>query len=119
MYFYNYLRDPQSNAYVERLSRTLHKHFIEWYSDNLIEPEKFNVNLIYYLLFYIIKKTPKSLNNFSPIYYFLKTYIKDPYQSEMVRNYTLIYRRRQIEFNPTFFRIYFITTLSSFISSFL
>ncbi len=44
-------RDPKSNAYIERFNRTLQEHFIEWYSEDAIEPEKFNKNLIKYLTF--------------------------------------------------------------------
>ncbi len=54
------------------------EHFVVGTSCNLIEPEKFNIELINYLLFYNTKKPHKSLNNFSPLDYFLKTYINNP-----------------------------------------
>ncbi len=69
---------------LKDFKKTIQKHFVGGTFENLIEPEKFNIELINYLLFYNTKKPHKSLNNFSPLNYFLKTYINNPYQSKML-----------------------------------
>lgn len=56
IHFYNYPKDPQSNAYIERFNRTIQEQFVEWYLN--------------YLLFYNTKKPHFSLKKTSPLDYF-------------------------------------------------
>ncbi len=61
LHFYNYPRDPQSNAYIERFNRTLEEHYIEWNTDTIVNTKEFNYHLINYLLWYNTKKPHNGL----------------------------------------------------------
>jgi transposase InsO family protein len=72
IHFHNYPRCPKMNAYVERFNRTLQEEFInyrkqEW-AYNL---NRFNHNLIDYLLWYNTKRPHWSLGLKSPMQYII------------------------------------------------
>lgn len=93
IHFYNYPRDPQSNAYVERFNRTLEEHYVEWYADTITHLEKFNYNLVKYLLWYNTKKPHKALGHDPPLKYFIENWIKNKYnkyKSNMLWDSTVI-----------------------------
>jgi len=90
IHFFNYPKDPQSNAFVERFNRTLYEHLIEWNLNEIIQPDKFNYYLMNYLLWYNTQKPHQALSAFSPLEYFLKNYIRNNYYSNMYINRTIL-----------------------------
>lgn len=84
LHFYNYPRDPQSNAYVERFNRTLEEHYVEWYADTIVNLDKFNYHLVNYMLWYNTKKPHAGLGKDPPLQYFLKYYVKNKFKSNML-----------------------------------
>ena len=70
-HYFNYLRYPKGQAYVERMNRTLQDEFIMYYEDyELKDVYEFNKKMMEYMLWYNIERPHHSLNKKSPIAYF-------------------------------------------------
>ena len=86
VHFYNYPKSPRSNAYVERLNRTLEEHYVNWYEEELINVNSFNIALMKYFLWYNTTKPHRSLGRLPPLQYFLNGWVKNKLQSKMLWN---------------------------------
>ncbi|MFQ6083267.1 MAG: integrase core domain-containing protein [Candidatus Aminicenantia bacterium] len=71
-HYFIYPRHPQSNSLVERFNRTLGEEFVEWKAPHPEEKERFNMEMVNYLLFYNCERPHKSLDNLSPLQYLIK-----------------------------------------------
>jgi len=88
-HFHNYPRHPQSNANIERFNRTIQEQHINWYLDELHEPERFNQGLMKWLTWYNTKKPHRSLNKLPPLRYYIDCFIQDLQQSNMLWTLTV------------------------------
>jgi putative transposase len=74
IHFYNYPKCPKMNAFVERFNRTIQEDFI---NSNLMslrdDLERFNHDLIEWLLWYNTKRPHESLGMVSPLKYIVST----------------------------------------------
>ncbi|MBI4267999.1 MAG: transposase [Chloroflexi bacterium] len=82
-HFFNYPKHPQSNAHLERFNRTIQEQFVNGYLDYLDEPAGFNPKLMEYLIWYNTEKPHRSINNLSPLRYYLDNFIS-PQKSNML-----------------------------------
>lgn len=81
-----YPRCPKINSFVERANRTLNEEFLiqyPFYDDR--DLNKFNKDLIDYLIWFNTERAHKALGNLSPINYVLKLYP----ESHMYATYTI------------------------------
>ena len=83
-HFFNYPRHPESNACLERFNRTIQEQFVNWYIDELDEPDEFNRKLMTYLIWYNTEKPHRGLGNLPPMHYYINNYFSDPLQSNML-----------------------------------
>lgn len=72
-HFHTYPRTPKMNAHCERFNRTIQEEYIDYHSSELLNLEKFNANLMNYLVWYNTERPHWSLNLKSPIQHILST----------------------------------------------
>lgn len=71
-HYHTYPRTPKMNAHVERFNRTIQEEFIDYHQGLLLDPERFNVLLMAWLLFYNTKRVHHAFKNkLSPVQYLL------------------------------------------------
>ena len=66
-HWHTYPRTPKMNAHAERFNRTIQDEHIDFHKRELLEPEKFNLGLMKYLLWYNTERPHHSLNLKSPV----------------------------------------------------
>lgn len=88
VHFFNYPKHPEANGYLERFNRTIQEQFVNWYIDELDEPEVFNRKLMEYLIWYNMEKPHRGIGNMPPLQYYLDNFCDDPKKSNML--WTLI-----------------------------
>ncbi len=84
VHFFNYPRHPEANGYLERFNRTIQDQFVNWYTDELDEPEYFNEKLMEYLIWYNMEKPHRGIGNLPPLRYYLNNFITTPEKSNML-----------------------------------
>ncbi len=84
VHFFNYPKHPEANGYLERFNRTIQDQFVNWYTDELDEPEFFNEKLMEYLIWYNMEKPHRSIGNLPPLRYYLDNFITTPKKSNML-----------------------------------
>jgi putative transposase len=72
-HFNTYPKHPQSNAYVERLNRTLRSQFLEYYEEDITETKPLNHALIDYLIWYNTLKPHHGIGKRSPMEYYVQS----------------------------------------------
>jgi transposase InsO family protein len=87
--FFNYPRNPKSNAHIERFNRTIQEQYVEWHRDELIKPAEFNRGLMNYLIWYNTEKPHQGINLQTPMQYFLDGLGLTPEKSSMLRYRTV------------------------------
>jgi len=74
LHFHNYPKCPKMNAYIERFNRTIQEQFIDWHLRSLRDDvNRFNRDLIDWLLWYNTKRPHESLGMVSPLRYIVST----------------------------------------------
>ncbi|MDR3124436.1 MAG: transposase [Endomicrobium sp.] len=68
-YFWNYLRSPNSNAFIESFNGTFRKQFLQQYRGDFHDTKNLNKELVNYLLWYNSEKPHSSLNFDTPLNY--------------------------------------------------
>ena len=76
-------KHPQANGYLERFNRTIQEQFVNWYIDELDEPNVFNRKLMEYLIWYNIEKPHRGIGNLPPLRYYLDNFFNTPEKSNM------------------------------------
>lgn len=84
VHFFNYPRHPEANGHLERFNRTIQDQFVNWYTDELDEPELFNEKLMKYLIWYNGEKPHRGIGNLPPLRYYLDNFITTPEKSNML-----------------------------------
>ena len=84
-HYHIYPKTPQHNAHIERYNRTLQEEYINYHMSELMNPDKFNRNLMDYLLWYNTKRPHWSLNSQSPLQFLFN---QDPKKSKSGWTYT-------------------------------
>ncbi len=70
-HYHTYPRTPKMNAHCERFNRTIQEEYIDYHANELLNLEKFNTNLMDYLVWYNTQRPHWSLNLKSPIQFIL------------------------------------------------
>ncbi len=83
VHFFNYPKHPEANGYLERFNRTIQDQFVNWYTDELDEPELFNEKLMEYLIWYNMEKPHRGIGNLPPLRFYLDNFIT-PQKSNML-----------------------------------
>jgi transposase InsO family protein len=84
VHFFNYPKHPEANGYLERFNRTIQEQFVNWYIDELDEPDVFNRKLMEYLIWYNTEKPHRGINNLPPLRYYLDNLFSTPEKSNML-----------------------------------
>ena len=85
IHYHNYPRRPQSNGHIERFNRTIQEQFVQWHEEDLYEDiQKFNRKLMDYLVWYNTEKPHRSINQLSPMRYYVNVVIKNKKKSNML-----------------------------------
>lgn len=72
LHYHTYPKTPKMNAHLERFNRTLQEEFVDYHTDDLIEPDIFNRRVIDYLLWYNTERPHYAFQNkMSPVQYIL------------------------------------------------
>ncbi|MDR3185985.1 MAG: transposase [Christensenellaceae bacterium] len=70
-HYWNYLKRPKSNAYIERFNRTIKEQFIYKNQDCISDCDIANKKIKEWLLWYNTKRYHKTLNYQTPLLYSL------------------------------------------------
>ena len=74
LHFHNYPKCPKMNAFIERFNRTIQEQFVNWHLFHLRDDiNRFNRDLIDWLLWYNTKRPHESLGMVSPLKYIVMT----------------------------------------------
>ena len=85
VHFHNYPKCPKMNAVVERFNRTIQEDFIDWRTEILSKSiDKFNADLIGWLLWYNTERPHQTLRQISPMEYIVNNLIRDAQKSKMI-----------------------------------
>jgi len=79
IHYYNYAHQPQKQGHIERYNRTIQEEFINRNASKLRDTERFNQELVDYLIWHNTKRPHWSLNLKSPVDYL----IENSYLSKM------------------------------------
>ena len=71
-HYHTYPRTPKMNAHCERFNRTIQEEFIDYHAHALLEPEKFNVILMEYLVWFNTERPHYGLDLQSPLQYLVQ-----------------------------------------------
>ena len=75
-------KTPKMNAHIERFNRTLQEEFLNYHKGLLLEPDRFNAQLMDYLVFYNTKRVHYAFGNtLTPLQFLLSW--KPPEQSTL------------------------------------
>jgi transposase InsO family protein len=83
VHFFNYPRSPKMNAFIERFNGIIQDQFVSWHKHDLKDTNYFNQILTDYLIWYNTEKVHRSLNNLSPLQYYVNNYILNTKKSNM------------------------------------
>ena len=70
-HYHTYPRCPKMNAHCERFNRTIQEEYIDYHAGELLNMDKFNANLMNYLVWYNAQRPHWSLNLKSPIQFIM------------------------------------------------
>jgi transposase InsO family protein len=89
IHFHNYPKCPKMNAVVERFNRTIQEDFIDWRREALSKSiDKFNADLIEWLLWYNTERPHHTLRQIPPMQYIVNNLILDAQNSKMICTHT-------------------------------
>ena len=71
-HYHTYPKTPKMNAHCERFNRTIQEEFVDFHASELLEPQKFNVILMEYLLWFNTERPHYALKMQSPIQFLLQ-----------------------------------------------
>lgn len=71
-HYHTYPKTPKMNAHVERFNRTIQEEFVDYHAHLLLEPEKFNVVLMDYLVWFNTERPHYALQMQSPLQFLLE-----------------------------------------------
>jgi transposase InsO family protein len=66
-HYHTYPRTPKMNAHCERFNRTIQEEFVDYHTHQLLEPEKFNVLLMEWLVWYNCERPHWALKLETPL----------------------------------------------------
>jgi transposase InsO family protein len=90
IHFHNYPRCPRMNSYVERFNRTIQYDFVDYHLPDLRDNlNRFNRDLVDWLLWYDTKRPHESLGMVSPLRYIVMTLPAEECQMWWTRTETL------------------------------
>jgi len=71
-HYHTYPRTPKMNAHCERFNRTIQEEFVDFHAHQLLEPQRFNVILMEYLVWFNTERPHYALNLQSPLQFLLQ-----------------------------------------------
>ncbi|MFH0770382.1 MAG: integrase core domain-containing protein [Candidatus Peregrinibacteria bacterium] len=71
-HYHTYPRTPKMNAHCERFNRTIQEEFVDYHVSELLEPQKFNVILMQYLVWFNTERPHYALELQSPLQFLLQ-----------------------------------------------
>ena len=71
-HYHTYPKTPKMNAHCERFNRSIQEEFIDFHAHELLEPQKFNVKLMEYLLWFNTERPHYALQLQSPVQFLLQ-----------------------------------------------
>ncbi len=72
IHYHTYPRTPKMNAHLERFNRTIQEEYIDYHLYELLDPKRFNLALMDWLIWYNAKRVHHAFKNkYSPIQYML------------------------------------------------
>jgi transposase InsO family protein len=71
-HYHTYPRTPKMNAHCERFNRTIQEEFVDYHAHELLEPQKFNVSLMEYLVWFNTERPHYALHMQSPMQFLLQ-----------------------------------------------
>ena len=71
-HYHTYPRTPKMNAHCERFNRTIQEEFMDFHAHQLLEPQKFNVILMEYLVWFNTERPHYALKMRSPLQFLLQ-----------------------------------------------
>jgi len=71
-HYHTYPKTPKMNAHCERFNRTIQEEFVDYHAHELLEPEKFNVVLMEYLVWFNTERPHYALDLQSPLQFLLE-----------------------------------------------
>ena len=72
IHYHTYPRTPKMNAHCERFNRTIQEEFVDFHAYDLLEPQKFNVMLMEYLVWFNTERPHYALDLQSPLQFLLQ-----------------------------------------------
>lgn len=70
-HYHTYPRTPKMNAHCERFNRTIQEEFVDFHAHQLLEPEKFNIILMDWLVWYNCERPHWAHNLETPLQFLL------------------------------------------------
>ena len=70
-HYHTYPRTPKMNAHCERFNRTIQEEFVDYHAHKLLEPEKFNLILMDWLVWYNCERPHWALKLETPLQFLL------------------------------------------------
>lgn len=70
-HYHTYPKTPKMNAHCERFNRTIQEEFVDYHAHQLLEPQKFNIILMDWLLWYNTERPHYALQLQSPLRFLL------------------------------------------------
>lgn len=71
-HYHTYPKTPKMNAHCERFNRSIQEEFVDYHVQELLEPRKFNVILMQYLVWFNTERPHYALKLQSPIQFLLQ-----------------------------------------------
>lgn len=71
-HYRTYPKTPKMNAHCERFNRTIQEEFVDYHAHELLEPQKFNVLLMEYLVWFNTERPHFALDLQSPVQFLLQ-----------------------------------------------
>lgn len=71
-HYHTYPKMPKMNAHCERFNRTIQEEFVDFHAHELLEPQKFNVVLMEYLVWFNTERPHHALDLQSPLQFLLE-----------------------------------------------
>ena len=70
-HYHTYPKTPKMNAHCERFNRTIQEEFVDYHAHQLLEPEKFNILLMEWLVWYNCERPHWALKLETPLQFLL------------------------------------------------
>lgn len=67
IHWHTYPKTPKMNPHVERFNRSIQEEYVDYHEFKLLEPEKFNIGLMKYLLWYNTERPHFALDLDTPV----------------------------------------------------